>query len=171
MDTILVKTTGSSIPLEEKCTVFTDSSVCGIAFNVMPDRPVHEELRIREFRIGADWIEAEFDRSYQSSMINSPSHLTFVSALIQMQKITYVYACSRFGFDPTVTATECLKVWPTNVNIVMRDLVREEEGLVHRMDFTGFRKVDARKYLATATSRIGVLQIDASAMLLLLRDP
>jgi hypothetical protein len=161
----------SSAPLEEPCLSITDSSVCSIGFNVMPGRPVQEELRIREFRIGADWIEAEFDRSFQSSMVNSPSHLTFVSALVQMQKITYVYACSRFGFNPAVTDTECLKVWPTNINIVMRDLVREEEGLVHRMDFTGFRKLEARKYLATATSRIGVLQIDGSAMLLLLQDP
>jgi hypothetical protein len=161
----------ASVPFEEACTAITDGSVCTVAFNVMPGRPLQEELRIREFRIGADWIEAEFDRSYQSSMINSPSHLTFVSALIQIQKVTYVYACHRLGFNPTVTDTECLKVWPTSVNIVMRDLVREEEGLVHRMNFTGFRKVDTRKYLAVATSRIGILQIDASAMLMLLRDP
>jgi len=132
---------------------------------------VREVLRIGRFRIGEDWIEAEFDRSYQSSMINSPSHLTFISALIQTQKVIYVYACHRFGFNPSVAESECLKVWPTSVQVVMRDQVREEEGLVHRIDFTGFRKVEPRKYLVTVTCRIGILQIDGTAILLLLRDP
>jgi hypothetical protein len=161
----------ASIPFDEPHSRIADSSVCQVVFNVMPGKPVQEELRIREFRIGRDWIEAEFDRTYQSAMINSPSHLTFVSALIQMQKVTYVYACHRFGFVTDVNGSECLKVWPTSVNIQMRDLVREDEGLIHRMTFTGFRKLEARKYLATATSRIGILEIDASAMLFLLRDP
>ena len=39
-----------------------DSSECLITFNVMPERGVTEELRIREFRVGPKWIEAEFDR-------------------------------------------------------------------------------------------------------------
>jgi hypothetical protein len=137
----------------------------------MPDRPVKEELRIRQYRIGPHWIEAEFDRTYSSSMVNSPSHLTFVSALIQMQKVTYVYSCHRFGFDPDVRQPEALKIWPTTASITMREMVTDEESLVHRMDFTGYRKIEDRKYLATAVSRIGALQLDASAVILLLNDP
>lgn len=146
-------------------------SECRIDFNVMPDRPVREGLRIREFRLGPNWIEAEFDRTYESSMAESPSHLTFVSALIQMQKVTYVYSCHRFGFDPNVRGPEALKIWPTDLSIVMRDMVTDEKRLVHRMDFTSYRKMRDRKYLATAKSRVGPLQIDASAMICLLRDP
>jgi hypothetical protein len=145
-------------------------SECHVHFNVMPNRPVTEDLKAREFRIGSTWIEAEFDRTYHSLMLNSPSHLTFVAALIQMQKVTYVYSCHRFGFDPDVRQPEVLKVWPTNISITMRDMVTQGERLVHRMDVTAYRKIDERKYLATAKSRIGALQIDASAVIVLLRD-
>ena len=158
-------------PSESPTRHIIDSSETHIAFNVMPDRPVREQLRMRQFRVGATWIEAEFDRTYSSSMLNSPSHLTFVAALVQMQKITYMYCCHRLGFDPDVNKPEVLKIWPTHTNITMRDLVREEGNLVHRMDFRVFRRLDQVKYLATATSRIGVLQIDASAIIHLLRAP
>lgn len=147
------------------------SSACHVSFNVMPNRAVREELRIREFRVGPTWIEAEFDRTYHSSMLNSPSHLTFVSALIQMQKITYVYSCHRFGFDPNLRRPESLKVWPIALSVLMHEMVTHEKRLVHRMDFTSYRKIENRKYLATARTTIGPLQIDGSAMILLLRDP
>ncbi len=146
-------------------------STCQVEFNVMPERPVREQLRIKQFRVGPTWIEAEFDRSYQTSMLNSPSHLTFIAALIQMQKITYVYSCHRFGLDPDVSGQELLKIWPTQISLTMRDMVIEEEGLVHRMDFTDFRKLEAGKYLATVRSRIGALQIDALAVIMLLGAP
>jgi hypothetical protein len=146
-------------------------SIYGLNFNVMPGRPVKEELSMKEFRVGPDWIEAEFDRKYYSSMLNSPNHLTFIAALIQMQKVTYVYACHRLGFVSDVKGPEVLKVWPTSVNVTLRDLVREEKSLVHRMDFTVFRRVEARKYLATTKSRIGIMRIDASAMIMPLREP
>jgi hypothetical protein len=148
-----------------------DSSECQVTFNVMPERPIKETLRMREFRVGSTWIEAEFDRTYYSSMINSPSHLTFVAALVQMQKVTYVYSCHRFGLDPNVEVAEKLKIWPTEVFVDMRDLVRDERALVHRMEFTRFRRLDARRHLATAVSRIGVLKIHASAMIVLLTQP
>jgi hypothetical protein len=151
-------------------TVLIDTSCCSVVFNVMPGRAVKEDLRIREFRIGADWIEAEFDRSYSSEMLNSPSHLTFIAALIQMQKVTYVYCCYRLGFDPNPILGEHLKIWPTSVTVTMRDLVTEESRLVHRMEFQSFRKLNANKYLAVARSTIGVLQIDASALVMLLQD-
>jgi hypothetical protein len=157
--------------IHEPNLVFQCDSECRVDFNVMPDRSVREELRIREFRVGPTWIEAEFDRTYTSSMLHSPSHLTFVSALIQMQKVTYVYSCHRFGFDPDVRAPESLKIWPTKLAVLMRTLVTEEHHLVHRMDFTDFRRIEDNKYLAIATSRIGALSIDGSAIIMLLREP
>ena len=45
-------------------------SACHVNFNVMPDRPVSEERKIREFRIGPTWIEAEFDGTCHYSMLN-----------------------------------------------------------------------------------------------------
>ena len=150
----------------------SDGSKCHISFNVMPERSVTEELTMREFRIGKTWIEAEFDRDYKSEMLSSPTHLTFVSALIQMQKVTYVYCCSKFGFPIDVAGNECLKVWPTDVHISMPGMVTIESGLVHRMDFIGFRKIEPRKYLAIAKSNISnTLEINASAIIQLLQEP
>ena len=160
-----------SASADEVVQKIKDRSECNVEFNVMPDRSVREALRIREFRIGPNWIEAEFDRSYDSDMLNSPSHLTFVSALIQMQKVTYVYACHRFGFSVDVFQPEALKIWPTDVRVTMPGLVRDEKYLVHRMDFIGFRQVGVHAHFATATSRIGVLCIEGSAMIQLLRQP
>ncbi len=149
-----------------------DGSQCHVAFNVMPERGVTETLRMREFRIGETWIEAEFERTYLTEMLSSPSHLTFVSALVQMQKITYVYCCHRFGFPLDLTSEEALKIWPTDIHVRMRNLVSEEAALVHRLDITGFRRMDTHKYFASTSSTVnGTLQIDASALIHLLRDP
>lgn len=147
---------------------FKDSSECEIVFNVMPNRPVREQLKMREFRIGATWIEAEFDRSYHSSMLNSPSHLTFIAALIQMQKIVYVYSCHKLRLDPDVEKSETLKIWPTSASLTMKDLVREEKSIVHRIDFHAFRKVESKKYFTRLTSIVGIMEIDVSGIIILL---
>ena len=73
-------------PAGDVVTRVEDTSSCHVGFNVMPDRAIREELVIPEFRVGQTWIEAEFDRTYSSSMLNSPSHLTFVSALVQLAR-------------------------------------------------------------------------------------
>jgi hypothetical protein len=147
-------------------------SVCTLQFNVMPGREVREDVEIRQYRIGRMWIEAEFDRRYESTMLHSPSHLTFVAALVQMQKIAYVFCCHRLGFDPDVSQPEHLKIWPTDLTISMTDLVRTERGLVHRMEFSLFKRLGPTKYVAVATTRIGDgLVINGRIMIQLLREP
>lgn len=136
----------------------------------MPGRSVTESLNMRRFLIGPTWIEAEFDRSYESEMLDSPSHLTFISALIQMQKITYVYCCSKFGFKIDVDKPEHLKVWPTSLDIKMPAMVTEDQKIIHRLDFLSFRKVERYKYFIEVQSAIGnILKIDAGAIIQLLR--
>ncbi|MEM7192787.1 MAG: hypothetical protein AAF405_07985, partial [Pseudomonadota bacterium] len=90
-----------------------------MTFNVMPERPVKEVLHIREYRLGDHYAEAHFDRSYHSSMLKSPSHLIFLSAVAHLQKIVYVYACHHLGLEYDPHGPEKLKIWPTTVNIEM----------------------------------------------------
>ena len=68
----------------------------------MPERPVRETLHIKRYRIGERCITAEFDRSYVNSILKSPSHLIFLSALVHSLKLMYVYACHTLGlkYDP-----------------------------------------------------------------------
>ncbi|RVT48112.1 hypothetical protein [Rubrivivax albus] len=136
----------------------------------MPERHVLEELHVREFRIGGTWIEAQFDRTYQSAMLNSPSHLTFIAALVQMQKLTYVYACNRLGLNADVHAAEALKVWPTSLSISLRDMVVDEKALVQRIEFTEFRKLSRNKFHAKARSEVGPIAIDATAMIIVIGE-
>src|SRR5579884_1602489 len=77
----------------ESPIVVVDRATQEIQFNVMPARPVSETLRPKEYRIWNRYIEAEFDREYYSSMLNSPDHLIFLTALIQVQRIVYIYLC------------------------------------------------------------------------------
>ncbi|MEM7406359.1 MAG: hypothetical protein AAF458_13760 [Pseudomonadota bacterium] len=115
-------------------------------FNVMPDRPVTETLHIREYRIADDYIEAHFDRSYKSSMLKSPSHLIFLSAVAHYQKIIYVYACNRLGLGYDPSGPEVLKIWPTVVNVEMPRMIRNETDLVHRVYFDAFDELAPKRY-------------------------
>lgn len=149
-----------------------DDSQCLVSFNVMPGREVSETLTMKKYTVGEGWIEAEFDRAYQSAMLNSPSHLTFIAACIQMQKIIYVYCCSQFGLSTDVHGPEQLKVWPTSIHISMPKMVIEEAGIRHRIEFTEFRKIDHQKYFCAVKSKIsGLVTIDSSGIISLIEEP
>lgn len=105
-----------------------------------------ETLHIREYRIGENYIESHFDRSYQSAMLKSPSHLMFLSAVAHYQKIIYVYACHRLGLEYDLGGEEKLKVWPTVVHVEMPRMVRNETDLVHRVYIDEFTQAAPKRY-------------------------
>lgn len=140
-----------------------------MTFNVMPDRPVTEILHIHSYRVGDRYAEAHFDRSYHSSMLKSPSHLIFLSAVAHLQKIIYVFACHHLdlGYDPS--GPEKLKIWPKAVNVEMPKMIRNETDLVHRVYFDEFEHLGEKRYYIKTRSNVnGLLHINGETPLYVL---
>jgi hypothetical protein len=121
-------------PVERQ--VIMESSKNQIEFNVMPGRSVREVLQIKEYKIAPRYIEARFDREYFSSMENSPSHLIFLTALVHMQKMAYVYFVHELGLPYDPNAKELIKFWPIEFDINLPKLLQEEKDIIHRMWIT-----------------------------------
>jgi hypothetical protein len=153
----------------ESPIVVSDTAVQEIQFNVMPDRPVTEMLRPTEYRVWHRQVEAEFSREYFSSMINSPDHLIFLTALIQVQRISYIYMCFEFGLPYEPHSPEKLKIWPTCVKVAMPQMVTEKRGLVHRLKMKTVRRRGENRFFAESESDVnGIITIEASALVYLL---
>ena len=120
----------------------------------MPDRPVQETLHIQRYSIAPGYIEAQFDRTYESAMLNSPSHLIFLTALVHTQKLLYVYACHVLGLEYDPHGPEVLKIWPTEVSITMPRMLRDERDLVHRVHIDGFESAGPKRYMLTMRSSV-----------------
>jgi len=151
--------------------VIPERHVSHLTFNVMPDKPVREDLTVHEYRVGYRYGEAHFDREYHSEMKASPSHLIFLSALSHTQKLLYVVLCHEFGFDYDPRGPERFKMWPTKLNIRIPELISQEAGLVQRLWVRGLRQHDRKTYRAQIETRIGSLAIDASVPTFLLEEP
>lgn len=141
------------------------SHVQELSFNVMPDSPVTEELRIVHYLLGESFAEAHFDREYRSSMFKSPSHLIFLSVLVQWQRLIYIHACEKLGRDPFEEGVEHFKVWPTKIEIKLPDLVREEDALVQRADFRDLKDYGHGRYKVWTNTRVGCIQMSGQAIL------
>ncbi|MEM7253653.1 MAG: hypothetical protein AAF493_19725 [Pseudomonadota bacterium] len=139
---------------EEADIKIEEKSDCRIEFNVMPDRPVEEILHIREYRCGDRYIEAHFDRTYRSSMLKSPSHLIFLSAVVHYQKLLYVYACRHLGLTYDPQGPEVLKIWPTMVHVEMPRMVRNEVDIVHRVHIDSFERLEPKRYMVKTHSDV-----------------
>jgi hypothetical protein len=107
-----------------------EQSVQNLDFNVMPEKDVREQFKVRGYFVGEDVARAVFDRTYASSMERSPSHVIFLSALVQWQKLVYLMMCNRFGVDYVAGNPESYKVWPTGVDCRMPVLVCETDNLI-----------------------------------------
>ena len=140
-----------------------------ISFNVMPDRPVTETLHIKEYRVGPGYAEAHFNRRYESAMLKSPSHLIFLTAVVHLQKIIYVYGCHhlKLGYDPY--GSERLKIWPTHLEVNMQKMIRDESDLVHRVYFDAFERIAFKRYHLKVRSNVNdILHIDGETPLFVL---
>jgi len=125
-----------------------------LIFNVMPDRPVEEILKIKEYRIWDRCIEARFDREYHSSMDKSPSHLIFLSSLVHLQKMLYVYFCHEFGLPYDPFGPEIIKIWPTKVSVNMPKMITETEDLKHQVIIDNFVETKPNTFYGSSTSFI-----------------
>jgi hypothetical protein len=132
-----------------------DRASIGMRFNVMPGRFVEETFFVSEYRIWNRYIEAQFDRTYVSEMEKSPSHVIFLTALIHIQKLTYLYMCHELGIEYRSEDSERMKLWPTRVNVLMPRMVTEESRLFQRLKITSFRQIDAKTYRVVIRSAIG----------------
>jgi hypothetical protein len=112
------------------CRTYKDHSAQKISFNVMPDRQVSESLTPQEYSVGRRIARVVFNREYETQMEKSPSHLVFISALVQWQKLVYLAMCEEHGIDYDPAGRERFKIWPTDIRCFLPVLVREEEGLV-----------------------------------------
>lgn len=134
--------------------VIKEKTYSQLVFNVMPNKPVEEVLKIKEYRIWNRSIEARFDRSYHSSMDKSPSHLIFLSSLVHLQKMLYVYFCHEFGIDYDPFGPEKLKIWPTKVDVNMPKMITETEDLKHQVIIDNFMQTKSNAYYGSSTSFI-----------------
>ncbi|NOZ75912.1 MAG: hypothetical protein GXO90_11170 [FCB group bacterium] len=125
-----------------------------ISFNVMPNRPVEERLIMRRYRVWDDAIEAEFDREYFSSMEKSPDHLIFVTVLVHLQKMIYVYMCHYCGIPYDPYNHELLKVWPTQLDISMPKLITKKTKIHHLLKVKSVIEMRPKQFMITADSSV-----------------
>ena len=153
----------------EPVMVITEDHTNRIAFNVMPDLPVEETLFVKEYKIWDGYMEAIFDREYRSSMARSPDHLMFLTSLVHMQKMLYVYMCYEFGIDYKPKESERIKIWPTVLSIEMPQLVTKTRDIVHRLQVTDlFRRNERSYYIAGVTSIEDIVKINGEAVVYLI---
>lgn len=107
-----------------------EQSVQNLDFNVMPGKDVCETLKVKGYFVGSSVVRSVFDREYASAMERSPSHVIFLSPLVQFQKLVYLLMCRRFGCEYAADGPELYKVWPTAVDIRLPVLVCETENLI-----------------------------------------
>ncbi len=163
-ETILESASGLPEVCDQK--IITEASCNKLAFNVMPNLGVEEKLFIKEYRIGKDYIEALFDREYESEMSQSPNHLIFLSVLVHMQKLLYVYMCDYLDLKYDPHDKEVLKVWPTTLDIQMPKLITENTDIVHRMDIKKVRQLKDKVYHVYADTNVNsIIKINGMAMI------
>ena len=126
--------------------VINERSQQRLLFNVLPEKDINESLFIKEYRIWDNTIEAIFDRNYKTEMISSPSHLTFLSALINLQKMVYIYMHHYLNIKYDPKGQETLKVWPTELNISLPKLLTDDTDITHRLNVKTIRKLCNNKY-------------------------
>jgi len=141
--------------------LIVDHSKQALNFNVMPGRNVSETLAPRCYFAGQDIARAVFDRSYETDMEESPSHLIFMSALVQWQKLIYLMVCHRLGVPYEADGPEAFKIWPTEVRCRMPTMVRDETNLIQDTFASRFDEIGDGVWsvegFSVAHSRIGLI--------------
>ena len=134
--------------------IITENCNQKINFNVMPGKFVNENIKVKEYRIWDNAIESIFDRTYHTDMINSPDHLTFLSSLINLQKMVYVYMNNYLSIKHDDKNKESLKVWPGKLNIDMPKMVLKRENISHLMILKSIVKIKKNRYKVIATTYV-----------------
>ena len=148
--------------------IFIDSngSQSSVEFNVLPGKKIQEKIIVKEYRLKKRFIEAKFDRKYFSEMAKSPNHLIFLSSLIQLQKMNYIYLCYEFKHPIAINGKERLKIWPTNINIDMPKMITKRNNLSQQIKIKNLRKLNKNSYFGKCESVIeNVVSLSADAMI------
>lgn len=153
-------------PLE----IYPEAHDCRCSFNVMPDRPVEETLKVREYRCGPGYVEAHFDREYRSAMKASPSHLIFLTALAHTQKMLYLALCREFALPYDPEGPELLKMWPTKIDVKIPKLIAEEKDLVQKLWLRSVKKLPNGARRAVVDVRVDSMQIHAVVPIFMLES-
>jgi len=136
-----------------------------VLFNVLPNKDVKEDIIIKKYLLQKRYIEAIFDRKYESTMRQSPDHLIFLSSLVQLQKMIYVYLCYEFGLSINLDGDEHLKIWPTNLNINMPKMITKKKNISQKIYIKSLRKTGDKTYFGKCESTIDdVVTISADAL-------
>jgi len=152
--------------------VIHDNAKITCEFNVMPDRPVRENLYIKEYRIDNSYAEATFDRDYFSSMEKSPDHLIFLTAQVHTQKLLYLLLTKYFGFNYDANAKEHLKIWPTQVSVDMPKMVRDNENVVQKLWIHSVEAVKEGVFKVKLTSTFNdIVKITSETTVYLISKP
>jgi len=143
----------------------TDQSKSSITFNVLPAKYVKEDIIVKKYILKKRYIKAIFDRKYQSDMVQSPDHLIFLSTLIHLQKMIYIYLCYEFGLSIKLEENEKLKIWPTNIKIDMPKMITKTKGISHSIKIKNLRKTGAKTYFGKCESSVDdIIKISADAL-------
>ena len=143
----------------------TLNDVSSLSFNILPNRNVYEQINVKKYILKRRSIEAIFDRDYHSDMLHSPDHLIFLSILIQLQKMIYIYLCYEFNYPFSLEEEEKLKIWPTNINIDMPKMITKRTNISHKIEISNLRKINSQTYFGKCNSSIeNIINIKADAM-------
>ena len=147
----------------------TNQSKSSITFNVLPGKNVREDIMVNKYILKKRYIQAVFDRRYQSDMAQSPDHLIFLSTLIHLQKMIYIYLCYEFGLSMKLEENEKLKIWPTNIKIDMPKMITKTKNIFHTIKIKNLRKTGSKTYFGKCESSVdGVVKISADALVYIL---
>ena len=137
-----------------------------LVFNVLPKKNITEKINVKKYCLKKRFIEAIFDRKYSTDMIHSPDHLIFLSSLIQLQKMIYIYLCYEFNLNINLSDKEKLKIWPTNINIDMPRMITKKTNLSQKIKIKNLRKLSNHSYFGKCESNIeNLIHITADAMI------
>ena len=149
--------------------ILKENSTQNIRFNVMPDRYVEEDVKIKEYRIWDNAIETIFDRDYKTDMLNSPSHLTFLSSLTNLQKMVYVFMHHYLSLEYNKDANELIKVWPGKLNIDMPKMIMKKTNISHLMVIKSICQIKNNKYRVQADTVVdNAIAISGEALIIVL---
>ena len=119
---------------------------------------------MKEYRIWRRDVEATFDREYSSAMVRSPDHMIFLTAMIHLQRMAYMWVCCELAGTYEAEAPEQFKIWPIAMNCSMPRMVRDSFDVIQTLKVVSFDARADGSYLMVGVSTVGVgIRIEATA--------
>jgi hypothetical protein len=135
-----------------------------VAFNVYDSLPVRERLLLKQYRIWRRDVEAVFDREYSSAMLQSPDHMIFLTAMVHLQRMAYIWICCELAGTYEPAAPEKFKIWPTSMNCSMPRMVRDSFDVIQTLKVISFEhRANGSYHMAGVSTVGGGIRIEATA--------